>query len=126
MALGPCCIRRIGVPGMFELTGVLALAAMGVVYAVIPIHGRVISIPMPDRALRACVTCCTTANCCAEFRYFRPARLANAMFVVIPFAAAGRRRPARGAALENLPAGDAGRIRFHGAGNHLWRKKGEG
>jgi predicted MFS family arabinose efflux permease len=36
MALGPALYNLIGVPGMFELTGVLALAAMGVVYAVIP------------------------------------------------------------------------------------------
>lgn len=36
MALGPALYNLVGVPGMFELTGVLALAAMGVVYAVIP------------------------------------------------------------------------------------------
>ena len=36
MALGPLLYQAIGVPGMFELTGVLAVAAMGVVYAVIP------------------------------------------------------------------------------------------
>ena len=36
MALGPLLYQMIGVPGMFALTGVLALAAMAVVYAVIP------------------------------------------------------------------------------------------
>jgi MFS family permease len=36
MALGPLLYQAIGAPGIFELTGVLALAAMGVVYAVIP------------------------------------------------------------------------------------------
>ena len=36
MVLGPALYQMIGVPGMFALTGVLALAAMGVVYAVIP------------------------------------------------------------------------------------------
>jgi MFS family permease len=36
MAIGPALYNWIGVPGMFALTGVLALAAMGVVYAVIP------------------------------------------------------------------------------------------
>ncbi|MDO9064932.1 MAG: MFS transporter, partial [Sulfuricella sp.] len=36
MALGPLLYQAIGVPGIFELTGVLALAAMGVIYAVIP------------------------------------------------------------------------------------------
>lgn len=33
---GPALDRAIGVPGIFALTGVLAIAAMGVVYAVIP------------------------------------------------------------------------------------------
>lgn len=36
MALGPLLYQVIGVPGIFELTGVLALAAMAVIYAVIP------------------------------------------------------------------------------------------
>lgn len=36
MALGPALYHLIGVPGIFELTGFLALAAMAVVYAVIP------------------------------------------------------------------------------------------
>ncbi|MEN6628498.1 MAG: MFS transporter [Sulfuricella sp.] len=36
MVIGPVIYQMIGVPGMFALTGVLALAAMGVIYAVIP------------------------------------------------------------------------------------------
>jgi len=36
MVIGPALYQMIGVPGMFALTGVLALAAMGVVYAVVP------------------------------------------------------------------------------------------
>ncbi|MDD5241674.1 MAG: MFS transporter [Sulfuricella sp.] len=36
MVIGPALYQVIGVPGMFALTGVLALAAMGVIYAVVP------------------------------------------------------------------------------------------
>jgi len=36
LVAGPALDRAIGVPGIFVLTGVLAIAAMGVVYAVVP------------------------------------------------------------------------------------------
>jgi len=87
MALGPLLYQAIGVPGIFELTGVLALAAMGVIYAVIPdpkashfhsdaevVPARLRDVLRDGQLLRL------------NFGIFALHAAQMAMFVVIPFA----------------------------------------
>ncbi len=87
MALGPLLYQVIGVPGIFELTGVLALAAMGVVYAFIPdpkgshfhsdaevVPARLSDVLRDGQLLRL------------NFGIFALHAAQMAMFVVIPFA----------------------------------------
>jgi len=87
MALGPALYSLIGVPGMFALTGVLALAAMGVIYAVVPdpkvSHFHSDAEVAPAR-LRDVLR--DTQLLRLNFGIFALHAAQMAMFVVIPFA----------------------------------------
>ena len=79
MVLGPALYQAIGVPGMFALTGVLALAAMGVVATR---DSRSPGQPFPfrcrDRTGAPATMCCATSQLLRlNFGIFCPARRAN-------------------------------------------------
>ena len=99
MAAGPVLDRIIGVPGIFALTGVLALAALLVVRVVVPEPGppAVQSKPIPRASLQSVLrdTQLLRLNC----GIFALHSILMALFVVVPFALQAY-----------LPAGDHWRV----------------
>ena len=99
MAAGPVLDRIIGVPGIFALTGVLALAALLVVRVVVPEPGppAMQSKPIPRASLQSVLrdTQLLRLNC----GIFALHSILMALFVVVPFALQAY-----------LPAGDHWRV----------------
>ena len=66
LIIAPVLNRFIGVPGIFALTGVLALLAIGVCMQSSRIRRSVISTAMPKPSPASSWTCCAIANCCGS------------------------------------------------------------
>jgi MFS family permease len=85
IAAGPLLNQAVGVPGIFAMTGVLALAAMAVVRWLIPDPVRAVAPALGDRAPRFASVLRDPELARLNFGIFVLHSLLMALFVVVPF-----------------------------------------
>ena len=117
LVAGPWLNRHIGVPGIFAMTGVLAIAAMVVVWRIVPSISDTPAGRQRERLARILARRRRSATRATELRHLCASRGADGALHRRAVLAARRGSAAR-RALEGLPVGHARLLRADGAGDH--------